>query len=516
MSSSTNLTLNGALARSNGPGMLLRMHFALDPNAPARAPQPGWASRPDGWFTPRAAAAAFRGNPAPLLVALVIAGWQLLQPHSAVLGLPFGVAWIGLAAEISLGLVVADVYAQRTSGDDRRWIAGLLILGLAIVAGPVIAKILWHSPRIVLVLGPGTAAAGAAIGWWRPRIQSLSLVLVIEVLSLWVLADVPLIMHMGLYDFQTYLAAGRHALAGAPVYFDHALTALPSSASNDYFLYPPPLIPVFEVASMMPYRITSLAWVIVLVLSGVVGFRMLGLDWRWVIVMMAFPPLVKGINSGNVANLAFLMFAAGYRYGWTLVLGVFLKVQTVLPVAWLFREREWRPLLKGVVITVVIVLVSLPLVGIGSWHDWLAGLSYRAQSQVNVPILYGDSLALVFSPLIYVLISLAAIAVALLIGGRRGLAALGLAMIVASPTLWPHGFVVAIPALLGFESAALVWLALGLGPGTEGLWLMAALAAVALFSRGWMQRRINVDPAHPFSGASGPWPSAERSPVSPE
>jgi hypothetical protein len=117
-------------------------------------------------------------------------------------------------------------------------------------------------------------------------------------------------------------------------------------------------------------------------------------------------------------------------------------------------------------------LVTLPLVGVQSWRDWVAGLLYRQQSQVNLPILFGDSIAGVLPPLVYVAVSVAAVGAALVASGRRGLAAFGIATIIASPSLWPHGFVMAMPAILGFRSAALVWLALGLPPGAVGMWAM--------------------------------------------
>jgi hypothetical protein len=147
-----------------------------------------------------------------------------------------------------------------------------------------------------------------------------------------------------------------------------------------------------------------------------------------------------------------------------MVLGILFEVQSAVPVAWLPRERRWKQLLIGAGIVAAIVLVTLPLVGIQSWRDWVAGLPYRQQSQVNMPILYGDSLARVLPPLAYFAVSAAAIGLALLAGGRRGLAALGVATIVASPSLWPHGFVMALPAVFSLRSTALVWLALGLPP----------------------------------------------------
>ena len=65
--------------------------------------------------------------------------------------------------------------------------------------------------------------------------------------------------------------------------------------------------------------------------------------------------------------------------------------------------------------------------------------------------------------------------------GRRldGLARFGVATVVASPSLFTHGFLVALPALLGLRPVAL-WLALGITSVAPGLgWWLAIVLVVA-------------------------------------
>ncbi len=413
-----------------------------------------------------------RGSAGPWdawLALILVAAWQLTLPKSPVIGLPFWLAWLGIAVfGWTIWLVLR---ASRLPSRLRR-------VGFATATPSE-----WASVSLVTAM------------------------LISEVVALWVLIDLPIVTHIGLYDFRVYLAGGKHALDGLPVYLDHALTQLPKTASDDFFLYPPPLIPVFALLASLPYRIIAVAWVGFLVIAAILAFRSLGLGWGWAIVLTGFPGLVKGIDSGNVANVAFLLFALGPRLGWPLVLGALLKVQTAIPALWLTRQRRWRPLLIGVGLTAALGLLTLPFTGLESWGQWLAGLMYRQQSQVNLPILYGDSLAAFVPALVYVVVAAAAVAVALLARGRQGLAGLGLASIVASPTLWPHGFVTAIPALLGSRWASVVWLALGVGAGFDvrGYWAMTALAAIALLTRNWDETRITADRGHPLAGTLGPW-----------
>jgi hypothetical protein len=83
------------------------------------------------------------------------------------------------------------------------------------------------------------------------------------------------------------------------------------------------------------------------------------------------------------------------------------------------------------------------------------------------------------------------------------LARLGLASVVASPSLYRHGFLSALPQVLRLD-AALVWLVLGAGVTLNGLWLGVAVAAAAsVFD---LIRRRAGDPLHPL-GPDGLWPA---------
>lgn len=445
---------------------------------------------------------------------LVLAARHGSEQRGAFMALPFALTWLAVTVEFLLGFVAMRAYLAQRLVRGRRVYLLVLFLAAVIVVGPRLLMMAVHAARIWQFLLPPVGVAGALVAWRVTKpVRGPTLILLVQVLVLWGLVDLPVVTHARLYDLNTYLASGAHALAGTPVYLDHAMVAPPATASEDIFLYPPPLIPLLEAAALLPYFVVAVVWVAVLVLAGVIGFRLLGLGWHWGILFMAFPPIVDGIRAGNVANIVFLLFALGYRYGWPMFLGVFFKVQSIVPVAWLVRERRWRPLLVGAGVVTTIVLVTLPVVGLQSWRDWAAGLLYRQQSQVNLPLLFGASIARQLPPLVYVAVSVAAIGAALVARGRRGLAALGIATIIASPSLWPHGFVMALPALFGVRWAALVWLALGLPPGTVGLWAMTGLAIGALLLPGW-GRRIDQDLVHPLSGTEGPWasePAARRS-----
>ena len=394
----------------------------------------------------------------PAAIAAVI--WTAVpQLGSELAGIPFGVAWIVLTAAV---------------------VAPLL---------------LWSRARSGAI---PTARAGPT------RLPALGLILVVGIVVSWVLYDVWFWGHTNqLYDLDVYLGSAGRWLAGGQPCMTAPVTAWPSPPGADFFLYPPPLLPVFAALSKVPEGPVDVAWVAFLIACAYKSYRILGLPRVWGLALLAFPPVAIGFESGNVASLTFLLFAAGARAGGALVVDGLFKTQTGLPALWLIRQRRWRAILAGAAVVAAVVLATLPLVGLHSWQDWWAGLGYRAASQAAVPALYGYSYAKEYPSWAFAAISAALVVAALLFRGRRGLAALGLASIFASPALWPHGFVFALPALLMLENGAAVWLVLGAGSVGPNMWHLFNVAWIAVLAA----RRLPSGALHPLAGTDGPWPN---------
>lgn len=357
---------------------------------------------------------------------------------------------------------------------------------------------LWWIVTTAAILGVlRMRAAGPPTGRSWP-----GLALVVWVVVGWLLFDLLLWQQTNhLYDFNVYLGAAGRWVAGGQPYMTAPVTAWPATPDQDFFLYPPPLLPFFGLLSKLPNAPVAVAWVGFLVAAAYASFRALGLRPLFSLLLLAFPPVMIGFESGNVASLTFLLFALAFRAGGGLVVDGLFKVQSGLAALWLVRTRRWRGLLFGLAAVALVALVTLPIVGFDSWWAWLAGLGYRAQSQSAVIELFGLSYARYLPGAAFVALSIAGVAAALLFSGRRGLAALGLASIFASPSLWPHGFVFALPAVLMFESGAVVWAVLGAAVIVPHMWL--------LFYAGWLAvvaaRRL-PDALHPMTGTDGLWP----------
>jgi hypothetical protein len=334
----------------------------------------------------------------------------------------------------------------------------------------------------------------------------LGLGLVVFVVAGWLVYDLLLWQQSNhLYDLDVYLATAGRWLTGGQPYMTGPISAWPPDPAHDFFLYPPPLLPLFGLLSKLPNPGVAIGWEAFLVACAYTSFLTLGLRPGWSLALLAFPPVMIGFESGNVASFIFLLFVLAYRAGGTLVAGGLFKVQSVVPALWLVRTRRWRGLIFGLATVGVIVLVTLPIVGFDSWRAWYAGLGYRAESQPAVAEMFGLSSARYMPGPAFVAVSVAVVALASLFSGRRGLAAFGLASILASPSLWPHGFVFALPAVLMLESGAAVWLVLGVGAIGGNPWL--------LFYAGWVgivaARRL-PDALHPMAGTDGPWPRPLR------
>ncbi len=354
-----------------------------------------------------------------------------------------------------------------------------------------------------------TAAAVAVVRVWSGLLPAgpsrpgpAFLALVAWVVVGWLLFDLLLWQQTNhLYDFDVYLASAGRWMAGGQPYMTAPVTAWPSSAAQDFFLYPPPLLPFFGLLSKLPNPPVAVAWVGFLVACAYASFRALGLRPIWSLLLLTFPPVMIGFESGNVASLTFLLFALAYRAGGSLVVAGLFKVQSMIPALWLLRTRRWRGLIFGLVALAAIALVTLPMVGVDSWRAWFAALGYRAESQPAVISMFGFSDARFLPGTAFVALSVGVVAAALLFSGRRGLAALGLASIFASPSLWPHGFIFALPAVLMFESGTAVWIVLGAGAVGPSMWLLFYCGWVAVIAT----RRL-PDALHPMAGTDGPWP----------
>jgi hypothetical protein len=460
----------------------------------------------------------------PVLAAGLAAFYVATSLGRGAFGVPFLLVWAAFVAAFFVGWAAWSVLADRLGrrgtedGPGRSWRRAATVVAVILIA--LAAALAWYlvSRRVIGGMERSTAmwagaivaaavVAGGAVRWRTPGTPAVAWLLPVQVLAAWTaMRGYLLSTDLRLYDFRVYLAGGRRFVDGEWPYLLQPLERLPPTSADDVFLYPPPLLPVFGWFSQVEWPLQTQLWIALIVVAAIPAFRLLGVRWPYVAALLLFPPLVKGIESGNVANVVFLLFAAGAVMPALLPVGMLFKPQFAIPSLWLLRERRWRSIALSALLVAVIIVGTLPFVGVDLWFGWIEGLRHREASQHAFPLLYGWSLARYLPLAAFAAISLAAVAVPLFLRGRRSLAGLGLATIIASPTLWPHGFVFALPALFSLP-APWIWVALGVAEG-PWVWLVVVLGYLGLVAGRWERDDRITDPTHPLVGTTGTWSSA--------
>jgi hypothetical protein len=200
-------------------------------------------------------------------------------------------------------------------------------------------------------------------------------------------------------------------------------------------------------------------------------------------VLLLWPPIFQGIEVGNVAVFTGLLFALGTRIGAGLVVTAIFKLYSGLAGLWLLREGRRSQFAAGIALIVGLALITLPVTGLDRWREWLAGLDWYRASQPLLPAsLYGFGLPRYVPFLVFVIVAVAVAAAALRGRGDDGLARLGIATIVASPSLYSHGVIVAMPSVLRLDTLWL-WVTLGVTSVAPGLgwWIAITALVVAWF-----------------------------------
>lgn len=325
-----------------------------------------------------------------------------------------------------------------------------------------------------------------------------------------------------LRDLHLYLIAGANFMNHAAVYATTAIHSYPSDGFEFLpFLYAPPTLPFFGVLSQLPRGLVDVLWLGGSLAAVLVSLRAFGLAWRWAFAALIWTPIAQGLFVGNVVIPSVLLIGAATRVGGGLVLGPLLKPQNGIVSLWLLRERAWRSLAMGLAALLVLVVATLPFTGLDLWRQWFEGLAAYQQSQQYLPGLYGVGLGRYLPMWVFAAIAVLTVLGALWARGREGLARLALASVVASPSLYIHGFVFAIPSFLRMR-AEWLWLAAGMAcvspmPGPQ---IALGIGVAAWFVKG-MARDLEAEqaagpanrPLHPLGAVREPWPGGEDRPV---
>ncbi len=191
-------------------------------------------------------------------------------------------------------------------------------------------------------------------------------------------------------DFEVFYLSGQQALRGQDPYLE---------IGKDIVRNPPPVIPLFMSLALSPILVSQLIWFILSLLTFLLGsyFLFKALEdgdkskvslthnWRvWLLylsLVFSFFPFRYNLGSGQVNNFLFLFLVLSFyllhksKYflsGFSLALGILLKITPVLILYPLIIMKENR-LLKWTVLNLVfIILLTFPLAGLRTYQNYLA------------------------------------------------------------------------------------------------------------------------------------------------
>jgi hypothetical protein len=343
----------------------------------------------------------------------------------------------------------------------------------------------------------------AALVMWR-RVGHLTPIALTAIMAVagMVLTDITLFWSPALRDIHLDLKAAHRYLDGQPVYIRSVLLTRPPDPTDLPFVYPPLTLPFFALLARLPEWLALVAWVGASLAAALWSLRRFGLEWGWALLFLLWPPFSQGLYVGNVVVPLLVLFALPYagRTGAGLVPTAIFKLYSGLSASWLVRERRWRDLALGVTVVMGLIVLTLPLVGLTLWGDWAEGLRLYQASLTNIPASLLAMGLIAFVPAIVAAgVALAAVTFALVPRGRICLERLGLATVIASPSLFAHGFIVATPAFLRLRAAPR-WVALGITSVAPGLgwWL-----AIGLVAASWFVAATRVPDDAPIDPAEG-------------
>lgn len=270
------------------------------------------------------------------------------------------------------------------------------------------------------------------------------------------------------YDLAAYLAAAARVMAGGTPYQLETLSGPFRPGPADLYLYAPPLAVGMTPLSSLPFATATDAWLVFRVVAIVLACAILPVR-PWVrgatLLIAAFSyPVLLDLNLGNVSIAVVALLAAGWRWldrpAGAVAIGIALLVRPTLVVvpAWQAFRRRWRPVSWTVVVVGIIALLTLPVIGVDGYLDYLTVLR-NVSDMLGVPrnvdvgsITYAlgapppwPTIAFLLSVMVGVVIILAA--------ARRDssagyVATVGASLLLA-PLLWAHYLVgLLLPAAL--------------------------------------------------------------------
>ena len=292
-------------------------------------------------------------------------------------------------------------------------------------------------------------------------------------------------------DLEIPLRAAQRWLAGGDPYL---VAAFHMRGVDLPFLYPPFVLPLVAPLTSLPKAVVVAPWLLLLVVVAYASARRLGFGPLVSGLVLLWPPYAEAIMGGNIQILVFAAFVAlMYRNGRQVdprdrertavvdgTLGALVgAVKIAQAHAWFYVLRR-RPeaAVTGLALVALLVLGTLPLLGIQPWFEWLAQVGRAADPAWGA---IGFPLTTVVGQPIGLMVAALSVVAVFVVPPRQAGAWIGILTVVGSAAPHIFGLLFLLPAMRAIPRGAGLLAALLVATYVAALiWIAVALVSVAL------------------------------------
>jgi alpha-1,2-mannosyltransferase len=301
------------------------------------------------------------------------------------------------------------------------------------------------------------------------------------------------------YDYQAYALGARRLLDGLPLYDP----GVDLAGAFGIFYYPPPFAVAVVPFELLGDPLGLYAWTALLIGSMVAAIALMPVpaSLRWTILLLAGLnwPVMYALKLGQVTPILLLVFVLGWRsldrasrLGVAIGIGTLIKIQPGLIGVWAILTGRWRAALVGFAVVAAACLATLPLIGVGSWQEYLA-LLRRVSSPVETPhnftpgaVLFQAGLDAGLAGAIQLVVMVATLGLVIIAARRLPTSAGYVVAVVAtqliSPLLWDHYAVILLLPVAWLAARGAWWaLAIPVVTSLPLIWLAQPLVYPLLF-----------------------------------
>ena len=186
------------------------------------------------------------------------------------------------------------------------------------------------------------------------------------------------------FDFEAYFLAAERLARGDGIYQPWTLAAPFRPGNYGLYLYAPPLAVATLPFTMLSLPTATLLWFVVR--AGLLALACAVMPARPTIRLLAFAvaavtsPVLVDLNLGNVSVLVLALLVIVWRWldrpAGSIALAVAMSLRPTLGLllVWWLLRRLWRPVVWTLLAGLVMIVMTLPIVGVQGYLDFVTVL----------------------------------------------------------------------------------------------------------------------------------------------